>query len=511
MTGSGLIQNMKSRKIVFVFLAILFSAVISYLLLALFLNLNNNLKTNGRWLTTKASMAKHLSLTYAFFTQSPALSHNRLNLGAWNGYNEVIYKDPLDLAEIEFKAFFPKDSYVVIIFNKTPEGFEGIRLGPYYLYRNIYFKADKDGEFKFVQNLSPVHVRDNKWRDIRISSDGKKLEIFINEKPVYTVNTAFKPGASAGFRGGQHDVWIDSVALKTQDQRVIHEDFSPGISNGCKILFLIILIACLLFFLQPVRSPEITNNAFFSLVIWNVFFIVFLAVVNLFYFYIMAPRYPALEGRLKQKEEYWIDAEEKRIKEGVEKLYAPADPQKYRILFLGSSQTWGAGVAKDEDIFVSRLQRKFDQNPLMSGKVELINGAISGTNAKRLFAIYKSEFYKLNPDMVVINLSNNDNVYDEREFQRYLERFVKFDRKAGIKTVFVLEPNSIEHRYLLPMHGPMMDVAAENNVPVLDLNDYLRQRYDSGFIWWDSVHMTSYGHKLAAEFLYEEIKKAASQ
>jgi lysophospholipase L1-like esterase len=53
----------------------------------------------------------------------------------------------------------------------------------------------------------------------------------------------------------------------------------------------------------------------------------------------------------------------------------------------------------------------------------------------------------------------------------------------------------------------MRKVSETYKIPCIDLDDYLagKEIYDSGFLWWDYVHLTSYGHKTAAGFVAESI------
>ena len=53
-------------------------------------------------------------------------------------------------------------------------------------------------------------------------------------------------------------------------------------------------------------------------------------------------------------------------------------------------------------------------------------------------------------------------------------------------------------------------IAADDNrfgVPVLDLHGHLSapEVVDSGFLWWDYVHLSSYGHRRAAEWLAPQL------
>ena len=49
----------------------------------------------------------------------------------------------------------------------------------------------------------------------------------------------------------------------------------------------------------------------------------------------------------------------------------------------------------------------------------------------------------------------------------------------------------------------MQTIAATNDVPVIPMHEYLGRNYTRGFLWWDHVHLTSYGHQLFAERLYQ--------
>jgi lysophospholipase L1-like esterase len=106
------------------------------------------------------------------------------------------------------------------------------------------------------------------------------------------------------------------------------------------------------------------------------------------------------------------------------------------------------------------------------------------------------------PNLVVMNLSNNDAV---KKFDRRLVSLLKQNEKLGALSLFVLEGNSIEHTgEKMPLkHDMMARVAEKFDIPLLDLHGRLSDAdiYDTGFLWWDRAHMTSYGQSIAAEFI----------
>lgn len=53
----------------------------------------------------------------------------------------------------------------------------------------------------------------------------------------------------------------------------------------------------------------------------------------------------------------------------------------------------------------------------------------------------------------------------------------------------------------------MRRLGTELRVPLVDMHAHLRSSRDTGFLWWDQVHLTSYGQRLFADKLYGEIMK----
>jgi lysophospholipase L1-like esterase len=192
----------------------------------------------------------------------------------------------------------------------------------------------------------------------------------------------------------------------------------------------------------------------------------------------------------------------------VERLRQPAiRNERRRLLFVGSSQTWGAGAATATDTFVQRLQQRLDAEPTTASRWQCINTGIPGAVAAGLLHLYEQEWLGTNPSLVLVNLSNNDR--DPVRFRQSLERLLELNQQRGIATVLVLEPNSIEaiDRHLPDNHALMASVAAAAGVEVIDMQSRLAAVADRGFLWWDHVHLTSCGQRLFAEVLYAELAR----
>ena len=86
---------------------------------------------------------------------------------------------------------------------------------------------------------------------------------------------------------------------------------------------------------------------------------------------------------------------------------------------------------------------------------------------------------------------------------------MEWTRSIHSKTLFVLEANSPEVDKIRDKHAIMRNISRQYHVPLLDLNGYLASDsvYDSGFLWWDLVHLSSYGQELAAEFIAKGIRE----
>jgi hypothetical protein len=52
----------------------------------------------------------------------------------------------------------------------------------------------------------------------------------------------------------------------------------------------------------------------------------------------------------------------------------------------------------------------------------------------------------------------------------------------------------------------MQEMGDRLAVPVVDLHGRLRALEGTGFVWWDKVHLTSYGQELAAGLLFDALK-----
>ena len=109
--------------------------------------------------------------------------------------------------------------------------------------------------------------------------------------------------------------------------------------------------------------------------------------------------------------------------------------------------------------------------------------------------------------MIVLNIGHNPGF--KVDFIKPVKRLIDLSKKYNIKLVISLEANSIEliHPLLLERHEKLRELAQRNGIKVLDFHRYINSnpQKDSGILWWDSVHLTDWGHQVAAEFFVEKL------
>jgi lysophospholipase L1-like esterase len=185
--------------------------------------------------------------------------------------------------------------------------------------------------------------------------------------------------------------------------------------------------------------------------------------------------------------------------ENFNRLIDGPRPHK-RVIFAGTSQTIGAGARNLEETFFVRTHRQLAAtlSPLL---LESINISISAVSPPFLLQEYEQKYLRMEPDLLVINLGTNG---INEELVTGLSGFLEINRAHHIFTVIVLEPNNSEIQTAIKdKHQIIRSLGARENIPILDLQAYLSDSSvaQSGALWWDFVHLTSYGHSLVAKWL----------
>jgi len=75
----------------------------------------NSLYLNDRWIVQKRMMEMGVMGADEFLLTRTLLAQNLLNLGSYHGYQEVIYRQPVTLGQIEFRFQVEDGSYLVSV------------------------------------------------------------------------------------------------------------------------------------------------------------------------------------------------------------------------------------------------------------------------------------------------------------------------------------------------------------------------------------------------------------
>jgi lysophospholipase L1-like esterase len=445
----------------------------------------------------------------SFKRLSQALAHGRLNLGAWHGFHELVYCEPLDIEGVAFDFSLPKSSYFALLFEKNEAGSRGIRLSNDNRFANLIFSAQSDGEFVWTATLPSLPVRTDQWNHLQLTRGEKGPQFSLNGAGVEVPDLALPAGAwNVGFRGCFGNVWIDNI--KTID-RSGHRHTLETFSNRKHWLAVyglalvgVLLADTLLTVLQRALRVS-TNNILLSATVLNLI-AAFLSAMCYPVLWHYQERYPSADLIPQAVKDEATHNDLASVRKRLQDLMQHDGDQEYRILFLGTSQTRGGNASKPTEGFVSRIRQRLLSVAKDGLPYGVINGAVSGSNTTLLVPLYEQELLPLKPKVLVVNLGYNDQSVEN--FPDNLRHLAAISRAHGVKVFFALEAccaDTVPDE--LPTHQAMREVAREFGIPIIDCHGYLKQFLNRGFLWWDFVHATSYGHRLIAEYIYAALAK----
>lgn len=176
-----------------------------------------------------------------------------------------------------------------------------------------------------------------------------------------------------------------------------------------------------------------------------------------------------------------------------------------KILFLGSSQTVGAGAFN----YKLGLPFLFANELFTKTKRALIvyNLSESGSNAKgRLKALKSHDGFFGELDVVFINLGFNDN-YSENYIRDIGNLITYIKKNFNALIIYLNEPHfSRDDSYLRSQRVTSL-ISSTNQIRYFDYlkdNDKRFVSYDDAIYWWDDVHLTQFAQKLYAQYLVKK-------
>lgn len=455
----------------------------------------NTLMSHPEWVSGKRLLSQPTVGTAQALTTRNLLAGDRLHLDAWHGFNELLYNGKADRLAATVKLW--PGSWLALEYNRDARGYCAVRLGE----RSLWVEVTPEGKFTRQVPL-PVTLTEG-WH--RVELKGKTLRVDARE---YPLPTGVEAGV-VGFRSGMKRTEVTDVNLGS---------FRNWRYFGLRFALVALVLGAVAW---RWRKP-------YPFYLLALALVLYLGFDRLFWSY----RYPYVNHlpwtyakdlglepleRVRAGVFGYADAPWTGCMPGAELVgfgpislgkvaFPTADrygltlitPQGAsfpsdtpipatgrRVMLLGTSQTRGSGAARETDALAYRLQARIGE--------EVIGAGVSGSNSTELAERYRTTLAAWKPDLLVVNLGNNDS--DPEVLRRNLQAL------AGPGVVFCQEANSSEATGRLPFLAQKHEQMRGLGCPVIDLHAHLTEMRDTGFLWWDLVHLTSYGQDAAADYL----------
>lgn len=507
-----------------------FSLVVT--LATYFLSKNTNtLHRNSQWVSQKKSLEKGVMFAHTYVEDTQALYGDRLNVGSWAGYQEVLFSQPISVKNVKASLLFVEDAYVYIVLGKNLEGFWAIRLSLNNLYPSAIVRADAQGKFLEITPLRDLKLEAHIPYLISISATGNQPMLSLNGQKITDLSPDIGRYGQFGFRGSAKETYIDEVRIETTSNQTFFENFSNHhwLRYSVTTMIIMVMLYMALFFI-PVKKKV------FLAIMMQITAIVVLTILIVADHKYFLGNYPNPFSPLQNLRREEKDLVEEELTQVTKKLNAAQSSSNLnseqntskKVLFIGTSQTWGAGASTESNTFIAKAERDLrirsekvsrlaqtnnDDNSTILGaftsiNYEFLNTGVSGARSAQLLRFYENNWISIKPDLVVINLGHNDEYFQvsPEQFSANIQRFVDLNKANGILTLLVVEANSPEERTNPnQLHDVMREISANNAVPVVEMHQQLYELRDTGILWWDIVHMTDYGHAITAKILEKEI------
>jgi lysophospholipase L1-like esterase len=489
-------------------LPVLLAALAAFWLRDLALRLGNTLHGNGRWESSKAGLDHGILGAVSFLTTRTALHRGRLDLGVWHGYHEVLAREPLAPARLSLRFRLRKGGWLAVITAHDGARFEAVRVSREAGFPSACLAGTAAGAFSAKQGLGGTPELGTGWHRLALRRDGESLAVELDGAAAGRCPVRLGAPARIGLRGsGADHVEVDDLEVESRDPpRRWREDFANHRHAGPWLAAALGLVA-LVDAAVALRARRAQAGLWPALSLANgvVAACAGLALLaDTVYFGRLHPEHVDFAGYPNR-----IEYQGQIVPRLAREVGAgPPPPGVRRILVLGTSQTWGSGAARPEDVWVRRLEAALQAEARPGERYQLIDGGLPGEISKQVRAVFEKHWLAWQPELVLVNLANNDR--EAAVLERELERIAARCAERGIRVAFVPEPNATDSRSerslrgLLERHQAMRAVAARRGIPVVEVHDALVGERDAGFLWWDRVHLTSYGQERLAALLFAQ-------
>ena len=479
----------------------------------LYLARANSLKQNGRWEVTKLQLDRRTMGSAAYFITRTTLAQNQLNLDRYFCYNEVVRQPPPDLARLAFtmRVTNGRGCHLAVGFRRDRFRSSGLLLcGGEGARKSFFYEADPLGLFTERNPVEHRPVFHGKPVRVELTFSDDKVLATIDGKPAGAHRAQAGAGKHVSFRSTgfitdpEQHVVLDDMVFESRGGGVEVETFDNR--DALLPLAVMALLAWLGVNLLLWRVGRRWGRYGAKATVLNASALVCLAALHVVDDRVISHRYQDEKQIHWQNLERNLEGEPEMVSRLLAKWKDAAREQvgMVRVLFLGTSQTWGEGASKPEHITAAVTERLLNKRLAERGAnalAQVINAGVVSSDSFRLLGAYRDHLLKLKPDIVVAVLGFND--ADQQGLLSNLEALVKLNRKEGVRTLVVPEPSSLQWG---PPRGNQKEMAAlarKLKVPLSEPQVVLDKKLDDGFLWWDGVHLTDGGQFLMAQHLVQ--------
>lgn len=499
---------------------------------------NHTLANTGVWQSNKRLDVMPFGLMGAeeYFTDRHALLGERLNLGAWFGYQDVQYREGIDGFEtLNARVELDADSYLWSYLSCNDAECTALRMSTTPEFKSGIYLVKKSGE---MTKVAAGEILEPGAHRIGLVADSNRMHaVSIDGRMVHNVKYGEGTSAVLRFRGSEKPVAVSDIEVTGKNNQRLRLNFAAkfNYSRFFGIFGAVFLLALLVGFIT-----KIPNYGFMITFVFLSFGIV-LFLFDKFYWsrlYLTQELNPAYdqssavalkfeearksffkvnEFPQKAKAEITIDDIQLIDRNGnvtpARSIDSLTSAAALKIAIVGGSQSWGGGASSLPATWSARLVRELAQKT--GRNVIGVNFSVCGG---KLFNFMQrtDQILKLKPDLLIVNFGFNDEGTPDSHFESQLNEFVGQLAEAKMNVLFSVEAVSIEHNTQETVKAPLIRRLADNkNYRTASLHDYMAKAdtRNSGLLWQDHVHFTDFGQEQAAKFFIntESVKKLTSK
>lgn len=458
----------------------------------------NTLQQNGNWQSTKMKLKKGVVASVQYFTDLHALSNQRLDLSKWHGHQEIGLVRPYNFDEVNINFEIQHNAYLDLLFGSDEDERYGLRISRLKSHPSQLFTLNKYYQFVKIKEINSDLIKIQSENRINIKLENGLLHFTLNNIELSAPDFAWKLKSPLSLRGSFYPVVIEKVELIQNGQVVFTENFTS--KNSLLDTLMIIMLSLTTTVILALLTKKKNNMSFlYGEIALKLTLLLSTILFDQFVFENLTSRYLVQKNMHLGHKMFQLNALDdvkKNIQRQIEK-----NADVPRILFLGGSQTWGAGSR-----FTPPFTKQVCENYLK--QYLCINAGISSAETN-LFKENIEYFKSLRPKIVVLNFGTNDKQKDQ--LKENLSFLIKTFKAIDSKIFVITEPNSgewIDHfnHYHLDKLTSVKVAAQEEEVFLIDAQSRIHEWQSQGILWWDFVHLTDFGQIKMAELISKEIK-----